>query len=146
MRNGGNNIEITGVNELLKKFARFQNEIKVEVQQELVATAITEIETKAKETLTSDGHIDTGRLRSSVYVKYKGHESKRYSDDEGNGFVCNLNTPVKDLKVSCGTDVPYAKKIEQMDSYLIKNFEKAKPKFKENVDKVINDLTRRYSG
>lgn len=145
MANGGNNVEITGVKELLKRFQNFTDEIKVEIQKELVATAITEIETPAKETLTSDGHVDKGRLRSSVYTKYKGHESKRYSDDEGNGFVCNLNVPIKDMQISVGTDVPYANKIEKLDSYLIKNYNKAKPKFEENINNVIKDLTRRYS-
>lgn len=140
-----NNVEITGVKELLKKFQNFQDEIKVEIQKELIATALTELETPAKETLTSDGHIDTGRLRSSIYTKYKGHESKRYSDHEGNGFVCNINVPVKDMQISVGTDVPYAKKIEKLDSYLEKNFNKAKPKFRENIDNVIHELTRRYS-
>ena len=146
MRNGGNNVEIIGIKELLRKFENFQDEIKVEIQQELIATVITEIETPAKETLTQDRHVDSGRLRSSIYTKYKGHESKRYSDNDGNGFVCNLNVPVKDLQVSCGTDVPYAQKIEKLDSYLVKNYEKAKPKIKENINNVIHDLTRRYSG
>lgn len=146
MRNGGNNVEIKGVKELLRRFQNFQDDIKIEIQKELIATAITEVETPAKETLTNDGHVDSGRLRSSVYTKYKGNEAKRYSDNDGNGFVCNLNVPVKDMQISVGTDVPYAQKIEKLDSYLIKNYNKAKPKFKENVNNVIYDLTRRYSG
>jgi hypothetical protein len=145
MRTGGNNVNITGINELLKKFQDFSDEIKVEVQKELVATAITEIETPAKESLTDKGHVDTGRLRASIYVKYKGNEQKSYSDDEGNGYACKLNEPVKDMKVSCGTDVPYAMKIERLDSYLINNYEASKKTFVKNIDKLLDKLTRRYS-
>jgi hypothetical protein len=145
MRTGGNNVNITGISELLKKFQNFSDEIKVEAQKELVATAITEIETPAKESLTDKGHVDSGRLRSSLYVKYKGNEQKRYSDDEGNGYTCKLNEPVEDMKVSCGTDVPYAMKIERLDSYLINNYEASKKTFVNNLDKLLNKLTRRYS-
>jgi hypothetical protein len=140
-----NGVQITGVENLIRKFNNFADEIKVEIQQELIATAITEIETPAKESLTDKGHVDTGRLRSSIYVKYKGNESKNYVDHEGNSFTAKLNIPVKDLRVSCGTDVPYGMKIERLDSYLINNFEASKPKFRRNIDKVINKLTNKYS-
>lgn len=142
---GKNSVKIEGIEKLMRKFSQFSDEIKVEVQKELIATTLIEVETPAKESLTEKGHVDTGRLRSSVYTKYKGNESKNYSDDEGNGFTCNLNIPVKDLRVSCGTDVPYGMKIERLDSYLINNFNSAKPKYYKNINKVINKLTNKFS-
>jgi hypothetical protein len=145
MANGGINIQIKGAKELVKKFAQFSDEIKVEIQKELIATGLTELETKAKESLTDKGHVDTGRLRSSVTLKYKGKEKHSYADNEGNGYVCNLNSPVKDLKVSFGTDVPYAQKIERLDSFIYNNFEASKSEFKKNIDNVLKELTSKYS-
>jgi len=142
-RNGG--VTIRGIEKVLKNFSQFNDEIKVELQKELVATSLTELETPAKESLTEKGHVDTGRLRSSIYTKYKDNTSKNYSDDEDNGYNCNLNEPVKDLKISCGTDVPYAMKIERLDSFLVNNFEASKKTFVKNLDEVLKKLTKEYS-
>ena len=142
---GGINVQLTGVKELLKTLNKFSNEIKVEVQKELIATGLTELETKGKESLTRHKHVDSGRLRSSLALKYKGREKHNYSDDNGKSFVCNLSEPVKDLKISYGTDVPYARKIERLDSFIYNIFDAAKPEFNKNIDAVLKDLTRKYS-
>jgi phage gpG-like protein len=67
----------------------------------------TRIETKAKQKLTADGHIDTGRLRASIMTDI--------ADNHNN------------IKGEVGTNVPYAAKIEfRYDSYLGYAFETEK--------------------
>lgn len=73
------------------------------------------IETKAKQKLTSDGHVDTGRLRSSINTKITD------SNYHINGDV--------------GTNVPYAAKIEfRYDSYLGYAFETEKSNVVSDMD------------
>lgn len=138
-------IRITGVRQLIRRFDQFSDEIKQEVGNELIATAKTELETKAKENLTEKGHVDTGRLRASVYVKSIQQITHSYSDQEGNSFRCNIHADISQMSIAFGTDVPYAKKIERLDSFIINNFNASKPIFKRNINNVINQLTRRYS-
>lgn len=129
----------------MRRFQNFSEEIKQEVGDELIATAKTELETKAKESLTEKGHVDTGRLRASVYVKSIQSLTHGYSDNEGNSFRCNIHANVNQLSIAFGTDVPYAKKIERLDSFIINNFNASKPIFKRNINNVLSRLTRQYS-
>jgi hypothetical protein len=140
-----NSIQIRGADRLIRRFQNFKDEIEREVEKELIATAKTELETKAKESLTEKGHVDTGRLRASIYVKSIREQTNSYSDHEGNHFVCNIHGNIGKMKISFGTDVPYAKKIERLDSFIYNNFNASKPIFKRNINNVLNRLCRQYS-
>lgn len=137
-------VQIRGLGKVLKKFQNFAEEIKVEAQQELVASCMIEIETVAKEKLTQDGHIDTGRLRASIFTKTKDKRNHRYSDQEGNSYTCKLSKSVKDLQVVCGTNVEYALKIERLDSYIQYAYRQGTPKIVKNMNKMLERVCRRY--
>lgn len=137
-------VQIRGLNRVLKNFQNFGEEIKVEAQKELVANCMVEIETVAKEKLTQDGHIDTGRLRASIFTKTKDNKTNRYSDHEGNSYTCELSKSVKDLQVVCGTNVEYALKIERLDSYMQYAFRQGYPKILKNMNKMLERLCNRY--
>jgi hypothetical protein len=139
-----NGVQIKGLGKVLKRFEQFAEEIKVEAQQELVASCMIEIETVAKEKLTQDGHIDTGRLRSSIFTKTKDNRTNRYSDQEGNSYTCELSKSVKELQVVCGTNVEYALKIERLDSYMLYAYRQGAPKVLKNMNKMLERLCSRY--
>lgn len=139
-----NVVNIKGLDKVLKNFKNFSDDIKVELQQELVASCMIEIETVAKEKLTQDRHIDTGRLRASIFTKTKDKKRNRYSDNEGNSYTCELNSPVDDLKVAVGTNVEYAMKIERLDSYMLYAYKQGAPKILKNVNDLLKDLCNRY--
>lgn len=139
-----NSVNIRGIERVLNKFRDFGDTIKVELQEELVASCMIEIETPAKEKITRDGHVDTGRLRASIFTKSTSKRQHTYRDNEGNSYNCDLSSPVEDLKVSVGTNVEYAKKIERIDSYMLYAFKKGVPKVIKNLDKVIERTCQRY--
>ena len=107
--------------------------------QEIITTGL-EVETDAKLKLTTDEHIDTGRLRASIHTEYKGHTSHNYSDMEGNSFQGALNLRLRELDVIVGTNVVYAQKIERLDSYLFWAFEKNKAPLTRRLRNIINSL------
>lgn len=139
-----NMVQIKGLGRVLRNFQNFSEEIKIEAQQELVSSCMIEIETVAKEKLTRDGHIDTGRLRASIFTKTKDKKNHRYSDQEGNSYACNLSKNVKDLQVIVGTNVEYAIKIERLDSYMQYAFRQGAPKVIKNMNKMLERLCRSY--
>lgn len=138
------NVQIKGIGSLLKKFKNFADEIKIEAQQELVASCMSELETTAKEKLTQDGHIDTGRLRASIFTKTKDNRVHRYSDQEGKSYTCDLSKAVKELQVVVGTNVEYAIKIERMDSFIQYAFRQGSPQVIKNMDKLLERMCRKY--
>lgn len=138
-------LQVRGMNQLLKKFDKFAEEIKVEAQQELLANCLVEIETVAKEKLTQDAHIDTGRLRASIYTKHIDKKTNRYSDNEGNSYICDLKKSVKELQFIVGTNVEYAWKIERLDPYMLYAYKQAKPVIIKNMDKFLNKITAKYN-
>lgn len=138
------NVQIRGLERVLKRFKEFGDEIKVEAQKELVASCMIELETVAKEKLTQDGHIDTGRLRASIFTKTIDNKKHRYSDQEGNSYTCELSSYVDNSQVSVGTNVEYAKKIERLDSYILYAYKQGCPKILKNMDKLLERMCRSY--
>jgi hypothetical protein len=73
----------------------------------------------AKLRLKGRSHIVTSRLRNSIWVKTKRTPRFQYSDKYGKTFVGQLvSVPVSGFDLAIGTDVEYAQKIEDRDSFL----------------------------
>lgn len=94
---------IVNTDTAIRQFNKYDKKVQDEVMQILDTSALM-VETRAKRKLTSDGHIITGRLRSSVHVIKKGDE---------------IPLSLKPLERAVGTNVVYAGYIEfNHDSYL----------------------------
>lgn len=118
-------VNITGNRDIQSNANRYKQEIKRKVKAALVEIALVEIETGAKQKLTSDGHIDTGRLRASIHTEHQGSRG-------------DLNVAIGENDVVVGTAVHYAIYVERMDSYLKWAFEKAKPKIANAISQEVN--------
>lgn len=80
------------------------------------------IKTEAQLRLSGRKHVVTSRLKNSIYLKAKTdvpNNSKQYSDLTGKSYDADLSTvSVSDTEIAVGTNVEYAAKIENRDSYL----------------------------
>lgn len=77
------------------------------------------IKAEAQLRLKGRKHIVTSRLRNSLFVKTEKVSNESYSDNAGNSFVAELPSVTLDkYEVAIGTNVEYAQKIEDLDSYL----------------------------
>jgi hypothetical protein len=119
-----------------------QAELKKRFRQEIIDTALTDIETPAKMKLTTDGHILTGRLRASIHTEYTGSGSYTYRDMYGKGFKGNFKTdrPRNNMDIVVGTNVVYARHIERIDSYIYYAYKKAMPALKRRINNMIRGL------
>jgi len=86
------------------------------IKDEVSATS-EEIVTDSKKKLTTDKHIDTGRLRASIGILFSRRDG---------------------LGTEIGSDVHYADKIEKLDSYLFYAFEKNRQGFIKRISKIVN--------
>lgn len=74
---------------------------------------------EAKLRLRGRGHVVTARLMNSIFTKTKNAPTKSYTDNLGATFTAELpSVGVGTLEVAIGTNVEYAGKIENMDSFL----------------------------
>lgn len=110
-----------------QRFGQISENLRRELSDKIKEIAVVDIETEAKLKLTRDGHIDTGRLRASIHTEYKG--SSRIL----RGRIPN------DLTFIVGTNVVYAKKIENIDSYLIWAYKRAIPKLRVKLRQAIRE-------
>jgi hypothetical protein len=117
-------LEIENLSQVRYDFKRFEERKQKELFDELNISAF-EIETAAKRKLTSDGHVVTGTLRSSVHVVRHGDKIP-IQFDENERYV--------------GTDVEYAAKIEMLPDggYLAHAANKQRPIFLANITKILN--------
>lgn len=77
------------------------------------------IQSEAQMRLRGKNHIVTSRLRNSLFVKTKSKDSLSYQDNKGGSFISDLRSiTIKENDIAIGTNVEYAEKIENMDSYL----------------------------
>jgi len=73
----------------------------------------------AKLRLKGQSHVVTSRLRNSLFVKTATKATANYSDKDGRAFTAELaSVTLAKMEVAIGTNVEYAQKIEDMDSYL----------------------------
>ena len=99
-----------------------------------------ELETLAKKQITADRHVVTGRLRSSIHLKSKVSESYSYTDMLGESFDGSLQETVKPGEtIVVGTNVDYALKIENLDSYLYRSAVYLQPYLVKNFRKLMKD-------
>jgi hypothetical protein len=111
-------IEVTGIRGILSNINTHETNIPKKVKAGMIEAGLIHVETPAKEKLTSDGHVDTGRLRASIHIEYKEKRGHSYSDDYGETFQGRLSESIGKDDVVVGTNVEYAEMIEQFDSYL----------------------------
>ena len=77
------------------------------------------IKSEAQIRLRGKNHIVTSRLRNSLFVKTKSKDSLSYQDSKGHSFVSDLRSiRVDENEIAIGTNVEYAEKIENLDSYI----------------------------
>jgi hypothetical protein len=119
-------INIRGLAENATHFRNMPQHLTEELKITIRETCIVDIETQAKLKLTRDGHVDTGRLRSSIHTEYQG--SQRI-------LPGTLKSP---LSAIVGTNVEYAKYVERMDSYLAWAARQGIPKLKERINETIS--------
>lgn len=107
---------VEGLDQIETALDVIKNELKMAAFDSLNKSGKVRLETPAKQKLTRDRHVDTGRLRASVK-----------SNVESMGDL---------IVLECGTSVVYAAKIEfRYDSYI--NFA-----FVTNKDRIESDLER----
>lgn len=118
-------VNIRGLGRIQNTLGNMPKKLEKELSKTIRKIAIVEIETKAKLKLTRDGHVDTGRLRTSIHTEYEG--TRRI-------LPGRLEGP---LGVIVGTNVEYAIYVERIDSYLIWAFKKAHPILIREVQNAI---------
>lgn len=71
-------------------------------------------ETHAKEAITRQGAVDTGRLRNSITYAVKKREGEivEYRDDEGRGYDHTIGWGIEKGEVYIGTNVEYGPYVE----------------------------------
>lgn len=83
-----------------------------------IVKVLFKIKSEAQLRLTGRGHIVTGRLKNSIYVKTKNptimpNNQLTYSDGKGKSYKSELSTvSLTDLEGAVGTNVEYAPAIE----------------------------------
>jgi hypothetical protein len=134
-------VNLRGLTKINRKFKRMPKQLKQKITKTIRQTAIVYIETVAKNKLTSDKHVDTGRLRASIHTEWKGNRGFLYKDRFGKKFGGGLPGTIKDdLGAIVGTNVEYAKYVEKIDSYLMYAFKKAKPILLRKVRETLREV------
>lgn len=136
-------VNIRGLGKINKRFKRMPAKLKRKLSTTIRQTAIVKIETVAKNKLTADKHIDTGRLRASIHTEWKGNRGFMYQNRFGTKFGGGLPGKITDeLGVIVGTNVEYARYVERIDSYLNYAYKIARPILLRRVRETIQEVIR----
>lgn len=127
------------LNKLISDLERKSSRSKKIVDNEINRAGIN-VETKAKQKITADGHIVTGRLRSSIHLENSKTTGFKYSDKDGHVYDGSFSEKPGPLGVYVGTNVTYAPKIEEIDSYLFSSFESEKKLLIDRLQKELGSL------
>jgi hypothetical protein len=128
------------IESLTKKLLKYGEDQSKKLKDNLNEAGIN-IESGAKEKITSDGHIDTGRLRSSIhYESSTVNNSFRYSDDGGNSFDGSLGVDPSEFEVYVGTNVDYAESVRQIDDFLFPPAEAERADLIKRLKKQLRDV------
>ncbi len=118
------NVDPISFKKLDKRFKLLGKHYPEETYRAIVSI-LFDIKLIAQRKIKKDGHIVTGRLRNSIFVKTpkqkfakRAGNRKIYTDNEGRGFSGDLNINLKETEGAVGTNVVYAQKIEDLDSYI----------------------------
>ena len=128
--------------QLKRMLKDFPAEARRKVKGAIIETALTEVETPAKQNC----RVDTGRLRSSIHTKYSNVNANYKSrDEQGNQYDDTIPDKPKDTNneytVIVGTNVEYAKKIESKDHMLENAFVNSQSKLKNAIIEAIRGIT-----
>jgi hypothetical protein len=104
--------------------------LRIEVKKAVVKAAIVDIETPAKMKLTTDGHVDTGRLRADIHTEYEGSSRRELGK-------------IGELDARVGTNVEYAGYVERIDEYLTWAYRKGVPKLRNAIAEAVHNFARR---
>jgi hypothetical protein len=112
--------------------------LEEKIKEAIKQTALIDVETRAKQNLTSGGHVDTGRLRASIHTSFRGNTGHSYSDNQGGRFNGSLSeSPRSELEFLVGTNVVYANYIERRFNYLQSAFENGKQRLQSRLRNII---------
>ena len=129
---------VVGMAKVIKNLKKASDGIKNVARKEMQITARVDGETWAKNKLTGDGHIDTGRLRSSIHVEDKNVSNFSYKDKTGNTFDGKFLGKIdSEDELLMGTNVDYSVKIERIDPFIKPAGENMRAKYKTNVAKAM---------
>ena len=127
------------VRSLLRDLEKFGSDQHKKTKDNLHEAGIN-IESASKNKITADGHVDTGRLRSSIhYESSTVNRNFRYSDDKGESFDGSLGVNPDELEVYVGTNVQYADKIRQIDDFLFPPAEDERVKLIRRLRHQLNE-------
>jgi len=129
-------VKISGVRTVGKKLDRKKEQLEENIMEEIIKTALVDIETPAKKKC----HVDTGRLRASIHTEYIGKKQYNYKDNIGNSFDGALSVKLEDDEVLVGTNVEYGQKMEAIDPYLFPAFESSKAGLRSRLRNIKNKL------
>ena len=147
----GVSVKIHGTRTVIDNLDEFEKKIQIATKKAIIQGALVDIETVAKRKLTTDKHIDTGRLRASIHTSYKkspdGRGERRtthhYTDNRGNNYVSDIfESTSNDFAVVVGTDVHYGTYIEALDSYIFYAYHKGLPKIKRRVAREVRKVLK----
>ena len=138
------NINVRGISTVIRNLQRkYGRQVLDIAKQELKVTALTDVETYAKERLTKDSHVDTGRLRTSIHTETQGNQIYTYSDRQGRRFDGGLSERIiNDKTVKVGTNVVYAGYIERLDPYMRAGYMNGRKKIKKNIQNAVRRALR----
>ena len=127
------------VRSLLKDLQKYGESQAKKTKDNLHEAGIN-IESASKNKITEDGHVDTGRLRSSIhYESSTVNRNFRYSDNQGNSFNGDLGVSIDDLEVYVGTNVVYANKIRKINDFLFPPAEKERTQLIRRLRQQLNE-------
>ena len=127
------------VRSLLKDLQKYGSDQAKKTKDNLHEAGIN-IESASKNKITDDGHVDTGRLRSSIhYESSTVNRNYRYSDNQGNSFDGSLGVNPDELEVYVGTNVEYADKIRQINDFLFPPAEKERTELIRRLRHQLNE-------
>jgi hypothetical protein len=109
--------------ELKKRFKILFNAYPTEIYKAMVSI-LFDMKLIAQKKIKKDKHIVTSRLRNSLFVKTpkqkyaKRSTNKRTYSFQGGTGLRFLSVPLKKGEGAFGTNVVYAEKIEELDSFI----------------------------
>ena len=125
------------IRKLTKKLTNLEQATKDMLRDNIDEAGIN-IESEAKSNIQMAGHIDTGRLWSSIHWESKTvNRQYSYTDNQGNQYSGSFKKDPKDLEIYAGTNVEYASFIEDLDAFLMPAWENERQKLIGRLKKGI---------
>jgi hypothetical protein len=132
----------SSVRNLLKSLEKYSDSQRKKTIDNLHEAGVN-IESEAKRELTRFGHVDTGRLRSSLHMESNTiNRQFRYNDDTGNTYDGTFGISIGELEVYAGTNVEYAEKIRRINDYLFPVAEKERVKLIQRLKQQLREAQR----